>query len=89
MWVFLLAAVGPLAKQVLFSLGIGIVTYAGLSLLETNLQTAIIDSYNGLPYAVSEVCGLAGINTAFGIILGAITARVGFASIKKLGFLSS
>lgn len=81
---FLGAAVGPLARRVLSSLGLGYISYA---ILTTIIQQAILyakDQYLGLPSAVLGLAGLAGIGEGMGIITAAITFRIGFMAQRKV-----
>jgi Protein of unknown function (DUF2523) len=85
----LASAAGPIAKQVLASLGVGVITYAGLSLLVDNITASVQANYGMLPSSAAAIADLLGVGAAFGIILGAIVARVSYAAIGKIGKLSS
>lgn len=74
-WLMTLA--GPLVLRALTVLGIGTVTFTGVtSSLQTLIQMAVTN-YAGLSADVLALAGLAGIPQAIGIICGAMTARVG------------
>lgn len=86
---FLQAAVGPLAVRVLTSLGIGVISYAGLTVSVNSALSYAQTQYAGLPSAVANLAGLAGFGQCLGIITAAITFRVAFlAQRKALGVLN-
>lgn len=85
MFVWLLAAVWPLAKQVLVSLGVGWITYEAVTALVDVLKgyvAAQIGSFNG---TLLQLVSLSGCVEAVGIILGALTARAALTSMARLG----
>jgi hypothetical protein len=86
---WLLALAWPIAKKILVSLGIGIVSYAGLSLIGSQIENAIVSSYGALGGYIADIFGLAGINTCIGIILGAINARIALNVAGRLGRVAS
>lgn len=86
---FLESAVGPLAVRVLTSLGIGVISYAGLTVSVNAAISYAQTQYTGLPSAVANLAGLAGFGECLGIITAAITFRVAFlAQRKALGVLN-
>lgn len=86
---FLESAVGPLAKRVLVSLGIGIISYASVGTIMEQAIDAAKGHYQGLPTAVLGLAGLAGFGEAFGIIAAAMIFRVTWNSqTKVLGVLN-
>ena len=87
--VFLLALVGPLARRVLLSLGLGVISYAGLALIAEQVKTAVIDNYGALSGNVLDLLNLLGAGQAIGIVLGAIIARAAFAAIARIGVMSA
>lgn len=86
---FLLALAGPLARRVLLSLGLGVVSYAGLALVASQVKDAIIAKYSTLSGSVLDLLNLIGFGEAVGIIIGAIVARAAFAAISKIGVMSA
>jgi hypothetical protein len=82
---FLMALVAPLARQILVSLGIGLITFVGMDAAIGGALSAAKSSLSGLPAAVTSVLALAGFFTAFSIIAGAMVARVSLMSLKKFG----
>lgn len=89
---FLSTAVGPLVKQVLKALGIGMVSYVGLQLMVNQVKQYVTSSFAGLPSDVVSILGLAKIDVAVNIMLAAVITRAVVAgmdrasgSISKLG----
>lgn len=86
---WLASIVGPLAKRVLTSLGIGWITYEGVSESLDAARSAVLAAWGGLSGTVLDLLSLAGMGTALGIILGAVAARAGLAFIARLGRLTA
>lgn len=82
---FLASSIGSLAKRALFALGLGTITYAGLQSAFNTAQAQIISNYGQLSGASMQLADLAGVGQVLGIILGALTARVGIAVVSKIG----
>ena len=85
---FLLALAWPLVKKVLIMLGIGAITYAGLSMIGTQVTQAVETSWGQLGGSTLQILSLAGIPQSFGILLGAINARIAFIAVGKIGRIS-
>lgn len=81
-------AAGPIAKKVLLSLGIGVVTYAALTVVATQIKDAVISNYGGLTGTTLDLLNLIGTGQAIGIVLGGIVARAAFAAVGRLGLLT-
>lgn len=86
---FLSAAVGPLAKRVLQALGIGIISFAGLSAALNGVIDAVKSNWGGVTGQLLDLMQLAGFNTAIGIILGAMVAKLSFTLTERLGRITS
>ncbi len=84
---WLYSAVGPLATRVLSSLGIGWVSYEGISNTFSYLKDSFIDSWGGIPADIASFLALGGFGTAFSVIFGAMTYRVAIKAFSKLGRL--
>jgi hypothetical protein len=82
---FLMALVAPLARQILVSLGIGLITFVGMDAAIGGALSAAKSALAGLPAAVTAVMAMAGFFTAFSIIAGAMVARVSLISLKRFG----
>lgn len=82
---FLSASIGALAKKALIALGLGTITYAGLQAAFNAAQTQVITNYGQMPAAALQLADLAGVGQTIGILLGAMSARVGLAVLSKIG----
>lgn len=82
---FLSASVGALAKKVLVALGFGTVTYVGLQAAFDAVQSSVVSSYGQMSGTSMMLVDLSGGGQAIGIILGAISARIGLISLSHLG----
>lgn len=82
---FLLAAAWPIAKKVLVSLGIGFVTYQGMSLIAEQIRNEVLAAWGQLGGATLQILTLGGIPQALGIILGGITAGAALMAMSRLG----
>lgn len=82
---FLMALVGPLARQLLVSLGIGLITFVGLDAALSSALSAAKSSLVGLPSAVTALLAIAGFFTAFSIIAGGMVARISLMTLKRFG----
>lgn len=86
---FLAAAVGPLAKRVLTSLGIGVISYGIITTIFTQALTYAQTAFTSMPTTILSLAGLAGIGEGMGIIAAAMIFRVTFNSQRKvLGVLN-
>jgi len=86
---WILAAVWPLAKKVLVSLGIGVLTYGGLSLIAQQVQNEVVALWGQVSGDMLAMASLLGIPQAFGVLLGAIMARVALIAVGRLGRISA
>lgn len=84
LWGFLVW-VGPYAWRVLAVLGIGFVSYQGLSAVFDVSTDFVMDRYTGIPSDLLAICDRAGIRSGLVIYLSALTAAAGVkaASIGK------
>jgi hypothetical protein len=83
----LVALAGPIARQVLISLGIGIVTYGALATVGTSFLSSAASTMNGISAPVFNVLGLAGFYQAASIIAGAIMFRISMMALKVFRIL--
>lgn len=87
---WLMSLAGPLALRVLTALGVGTITFTGVS---TSLQ-ALIDmatsNWSSVGADILALASLAGIPECIGIVCGAMVARVGvWAAVSATKFLLS
>lgn len=81
----ILSAAAPLVRKALLALGLGTITYAGLQAAFDAAQAEVISHYGQMPANALELANLAGVAQTIGIILGAISARVGMIALSKIG----
>ena len=67
---------GTVAGRVLLSLGIGVVTYTGLSAGMDALKSQLFTAFSGLPPDLAAILFRMKIGPAIGIVLAAIAARM-------------
>jgi len=84
---WLVALAGPLARQVLLSLGFGIVSYVGFDVALNALLSTAKSSWGGMSATVADYVAMFGANTALSIIAGALIARVSLIPLKTLAKL--
>ncbi|WP_455155295.1 DUF2523 family protein [Cupriavidus campinensis] len=82
---FLMALIGPLARQALIALGIGLITYVGLDTAVSGALAAAKSSLGQMPASVAAILARGGIFTAMSIIAGGITARMSMMVLKRMG----
>lgn len=80
-------SVGALAKKVLSALGIGWVSFNGISQLAEQAKESVLNAWGGMPADVLQIASLAGFGTAVGIIISALMYRASLAAIGHLGRL--
>lgn len=84
-WLVGLAA--PAVRQVLLSLGVGLISYAAVSYAVSSLLSQAKSYFNGLPADLAGLVGLMGGGEILSIISGAIVARTALAAVKKFGII--
>jgi hypothetical protein len=91
--VWLAAMVGPLVGKVLLALGFQVVSITGALVVVSTLKAMLVGHLGSVSAAGLQLALLAGTGEAFGIIFGAITARMVLWQItqgkKILGVASS
>jgi len=80
---FLISVIGPLAKRLLVSLGIGVVSYAALSTLLNDLIQSTLTNYQLIDSKVLAILNLAGVGTALGIITGGLVTSLSLIMLKR------
>lgn len=84
---FLVAIAGPVVRKAMVSLGFGVVSYAAISTALAAALSAAKGAMSGFNGDAFQIVIQSGIFTAFGIIAGALTARVSLTALKKLEIL--
>jgi len=86
---FLVGISGAVAKRVMLSLGLGVVSYAGLALVAAQVRDMVIAHYGAISGSVLALLNLIGFGQAVGIMLGAILARAAYSAVSRIGVMSA
>lgn len=86
---FLLGMVTPIVRRVLVALGLGMVTYGGLTLIADQVIAAVKSNYEAMAGAPLQILNMLGAGQAIGIILSAIVARAAFAAVGRIAAMSA
>ncbi len=84
---WILALVAPIAKKVMVSLGIGILTVTGFDMAINQLTSMINQSIGGSTADILGIATMMGIPDAIGIILGGITSGATLMAVKRFNVL--
>ena len=87
LFAFLTAAVGPLAAQVLISLGMGIVSFAAISTALGVVLSTAQGYFTGLGGYAFAFASLAGFGEGLGIIAGAMVFKAAYLALPRLGVM--
>ena len=82
---FLMALIGPLARQALIALGIGLITYVGVDTAVTAALTAAKSNLGQITGSVAAILARGGLFTAMSILAGGISARLSLMVLKRMG----
>lgn len=86
----LLAGVAwPMVSRVLTALGLGVVTYTGMSTAITTAVNAAKTAWSGLGMEVLQLLSMAGIFEAISISIGGITGALALIAFKRFGLITS
>lgn len=77
-----------LPGRVLSALGIGWLSYAGISAAVAGLVTQTFAAWNAIPAAIYQLVSLAGFTDALGITTAAFVTRAAISALPRLGKLS-
>jgi Protein of unknown function (DUF2523) len=84
----LISLIGPMALRVLTVLGLGTLTFTGVTQALQSLIDLATASWGTVPADVLALASIAGIPQCLGIICGAMTARVGmWAAVSATRFV--
>ena len=84
---FLSAGMGYLAVRALMGVGVGLITYGAVGIVLAQLFSMAQGYYNAFPSFALQVVGLAGFGQGIGIIVGAISFRLTFVLLPRLGVI--
>ncbi|MDD2759937.1 MAG: DUF2523 domain-containing protein [Methylomonas sp.] len=80
---FLIGIAGSLTARVMISLGFGIVSYAALTAVASNVVSDVQSNYLMLDPSVMAVLNLAGGGQALGIICGGLVTSAALGAFKR------
>lgn len=84
----LISLAGPMALRVLTVIGLGTITFTGVTASLQGLIDMAINNWSQVPGDILMLASLAGVPQAVGIICGAMTARVGmWAAVSATKFV--
>lgn len=86
---WLLALAGPLVKRVLIALGVGVVSFTGLTLLANQVRDQVLANLSGLTGDAYQVIAMSGAFEAIGILLGALSARAVLMAMERFGRIAT
>jgi len=72
-----MGAIGPLVIKALIAVGLGTLTFTGVTAALDGLISMATTNWGGLPADVLQLVSIAGIPQALGIVAGAFSTRVG------------
>ena len=85
---FIMALVSPIARRVMASLGLGVITYTGVDLAVSSVLAQAKTAWaGGLVGDAAQLVAMSGANTALGIIAGGIVGRVTMIALKRINVL--
>jgi hypothetical protein len=85
---FLSAVAAPIVRQVLVSLGFGIITYSGVLVTLNALLAQLRTDYASATGYTVALLGLSGIGYALGTISAALVFRVSMSILPKLAMMT-
>lgn len=88
LFAWILAAIGPIAKRLLASLGIGWITYEGYSFVVDQAKSSLASAWGGMTSEALSMASSSGFGVAFGIILGAFAFKITSSVFTRLGKLT-
>lgn len=88
LFVWILSAIGPIAKRLLASIGVGWITYEGYSYVVDQAKSSLVAAWGGMTADAMSMASASGFGVAFGIVLGAFTFKITSSVFTRLGKLS-
>lgn len=82
---WIMSVIGPIAKRLLASLGIGWVVLSSYKAALDQVRAEVLTLWGSVPADVVNYMILAGFGEALGVILGAMAFRASMAAIGYLG----
>ena len=82
---WLMVMVDPLVKKGLAAVGLGWVTFEGVTGLLDQVRNSVMAGWSTMAPTVYDILALAGFLDAVGIILGSMATIAGLATMSRLG----
>lgn len=79
----LLSLVQPFVARVLLAIGFSVVSFVGMEVLVNQLISSAQGAWGGLPVAILQLAGLAGIGQGLSIVFGAVLTRIMIWQLQK------
>lgn len=79
----LMGLAGPIARQVMISFGVGVVTFVGLNTAVTTALGSAKTALGGLSADFVQILALGGIFTSLSIMAGGVMAGVSMIALKR------
>jgi hypothetical protein len=73
---WIMAMIAPIASRAMIALGFTAVTFTGVAVAANELISYAQSAWSGMPLAVLQLCSLSGIPEYFGMVFGALVARL-------------
>lgn len=74
----------PIITRILLSLGIGVVSFIGISIVFDFAIAQLVSSFNGLPAKAVAMAAIMKVDVAANIIIGCVNARLGLITFNGL-----
>jgi len=81
---FLSFIAAGVVSRILLSLGIGVVSYVGMSIVTDYAFSQITSAFNDLPALLVHFAAVLKVDVAVNMIMGAVTARFGLFSLNGI-----
>lgn len=85
----LTAVLTTTAGKIMTALGVSVISYTGVNMLQQQLITRMLEGFNQTPPAALQLFYIAGGGVALNWILGAFTFLAGWGTAAKLGTVFS
>lgn len=82
---WLMSMVEPLVKKGLAAVGLGWITFEGVTGLLDQVRNSVMSGWSAMAPTVYDILAMAGFLNAVGIILGAMATIAGLATMSRLG----
>lgn len=82
---WILALAGPFIRRILIALGVGVISFAGLTLLANQVRDQVLSNLSGLTGDAYQVIAMSGAFEAVGILLGGLAARAALMAMERFG----